>query len=78
MITTKTFLRQAETLDGLTGHKFSKAKIIAERLSVCTRTIFRWADEGKIARHKINARVVLFNESEVMELIRSARVGGAL
>jgi hypothetical protein len=75
MITTKTFLRQAETPDGLTGHKFSKAKIIAERLGVCTRTIFRWADEGKIARHKINARVVLFDEAEVFALIQSARIG---
>jgi len=78
MITTKTFLRQAVTLDGLAGRKFSKARVIAERLGVCTRTIFRWADDGKIARHKINARVVLFDETEVMELIRSARVGGAL
>ncbi|ATC64811.1 hypothetical protein CMV30_13005 [Nibricoccus aquaticus] len=78
MITTKTLPRQAEATDGLTGRKFSKAKIIAGRLGVCTRTIFRWADDGKIARHKINARVVLFDETEVMELIRSARVGGVL
>jgi excisionase family DNA binding protein len=74
MITSKTFLRQAEKPDDLTGHKFSKAKIIAERLGVCTRTIFRWADDGKIARHKINARVVLFDESEVVALIQSARI----
>jgi excisionase family DNA binding protein len=78
MITTKTFLRPAEKTDGLAGRKFSKARVIAESLGVCTRTIFRWADDGKIARHKINARVVLFDETEVMELIRSARVGGAL
>jgi hypothetical protein len=39
------------------------------------RTIFRWADDGKLARHKINARVVLFDEAEVTALIDSARVG---
>jgi excisionase family DNA binding protein len=58
---------------GLAGRKFSKARRIAETLGVCTRTIFRWADEGKISRHKINARVVLFDEDEVMTLLREAR-----
>src|SRR5688572_1657971 len=47
------------TAAGLAGRKFSKARSIAETLGVCTRTIFRWADKGKISRHKINARVVL-------------------
>lgn len=56
-----------------TIRRFSKAKVIAEKLGVCTRTIFRWADEGKIARHKINARVVLFDEAEVLALIEAAR-----
>jgi hypothetical protein len=54
--------------------RFSKAKSIAERLGVCPRTIFRWADGGMLARHKINARVVLFDEAEVISLIESARV----
>jgi hypothetical protein len=75
MITTKNSPRQAEATGGLAGRKFSKAKIIAERLGVCTRTIFRWADDGKIARHKINARVVLFDEAEVFALIQAARIG---
>lgn len=60
--------------DGLAGRRFSEAKTIAERLGVCPRTIFRWADDGKIARHKINARVVLFDEAEVVTLLESARV----
>lgn len=64
----------AESTDGLGRRRFSKAKTIAERLGVCPRTIFRWADDGKIARHKINARVVLFDEAEVLALIDSARV----
>jgi excisionase family DNA binding protein len=55
-------------------HQFSKARTIAARLGVCPRTIFRWADEGKIARHKINARVVLFDEAEVVALMESVRV----
>ena len=59
---------------GGAGRRFSKAKSIAERLGVCPRTIFRWADDGKITRHKINARVVLFDESEVLALIVSSRV----
>jgi len=63
----------------LTAHseavrKFSKARTIARRLDVCSRTIFRWADQGKITRHKINDRVVLFDEAEVAALIGAARV----
>ena len=54
--------------------RFSKARTIAGRLGVCPRTIFRWADSGKITRHKINARVVLFDEAEVAALIRAAKV----
>jgi hypothetical protein len=30
---------------------------------------FRYADDGKTARHKINVRVVLFDEAEDAELI---------
>jgi len=59
---------------GLAHRHFSKAKTIAGRLGVCPRTIFRWADGGMIARHKVNARVVLFDESEVLAMIDSTRV----
>ncbi|MGH7995304.1 MAG: helix-turn-helix domain-containing protein, partial [Opitutaceae bacterium] len=54
--------------------RFSKAKAIAEKLGVCPRTVFRWADEGRLARHKINARVVLFDEAEVFSMIETSRV----
>jgi len=54
--------------------RFSKAKVLAQKLGVCPRTIFRWADDGKLARHKINARVVLFDETEVLAPIEAARV----
>ena len=54
--------------------RFSKAKSLAVRLDICPRTIFRWADQGMITRHKINARVVLFDEAEVAALIESARI----
>ena len=60
---------------GLGGRKFSKAKSIADRLGISSRTIFRWADAGKIPRHKINARVVLFDEADVVAFIEGARVG---
>ena len=70
--------RASETYEtqGLAGRRFRKAKAGASELGVCTRTIFRWADEGLISRHKINARVVLFDEAEIASFIESARVGG--
>lgn len=63
------------SLDGTRGRTFSKAKPIAVRLGICPRTLFRWADDGKIARHKINARVVLFDEAEIITFIESTRIG---
>ena len=68
------FTAQDSKRDGVGGRKFSKARSVAERLGICPRTIFRWADGGKITRHKINARVVLFDEVEVIAFIDSARV----
>jgi hypothetical protein len=32
------------------------------------------ADAGKISRHKINARVVLFDEADVVAFIEAARL----
>jgi excisionase family DNA binding protein len=60
--------------DGVSVRKFSKARPLAARLGVHAKTIFRWADAGFIHRHKINGRVVLFDESEVAAFIESARV----
>lgn len=60
--------------DGASIRKFSKARPLAARLGVHAKTIFRWADAGFIHRHKINGRVVLFDESEVAAFIESARV----
>ena len=63
-----TDIAQAPTL------RFNKARVIAARLGICTRTLFRWADQGRIARHKVNARLVLFNEAEVESFIESTRM----
>jgi hypothetical protein len=60
--------------DGLAGRRFCKAKALSVKLGVCPKTVFRWANAGIITRHKINARVVLFDESEVIALLESARI----
>lgn len=57
----------------LANRKFSKARTIAPKLDVCPKTIFRWANQGKITRHKINARVVLFDETDVLAMLNSAK-----
>ncbi len=54
--------------------RFNKARFIASRLGVCTRTLFRWADQRLITRHKVNARLVLFNEAEVEAFLQSTRM----
>ena len=60
---------------GSIAHTYRKAKAIADRFGVCPKTIFRLADAGKITRHKINARLCLFDETEVAAFIESSRVG---
>jgi len=71
--TTKSIPPRGGSVD-LAARKFSKARSIAERLGICPRTIFRWADAGKIARYKINQRVVLFSEVEVLAYVESGRI----
>jgi hypothetical protein len=55
--------------------KFSKARPLAARFGLHPKTIFRWADAGKIHRYKVNPRVVLFDEGEVLAYVEAARVG---
>lgn len=74
MNSTKTNQRHSVLTSTPSLSTFNKAKVIAQKLGVCPRTIFRWADDGKITRHKINARVVLFDEAEIISLIEAARV----
>lgn len=74
MNTIKSNSRQTAPTSAIPVRTFNKAKIVAQRLGVCRRTIFRWANAGMLTRHKINDRVVLFDEAEVMALIESARV----
>jgi len=52
--TTKSIPLRGGSVD-LAARKFSKARSIAERLGICPRTIFRWADAGKIARHNLGS-----------------------
>lgn len=63
------------TIGDIGGRRFSKARSLAERSIACPRTLFRWADAGLITRHKINARVVLFDEVEVVALLEGSRIG---
>lgn len=75
----KSALKSAGPSEGAGVRKYSKARPIAARIGLHPKTIFRWADAGKIHRHKINERTVLFDEAEIAAFIASARVspGGA-
>ncbi len=57
-----------------TGRTFRKARPLAARIGISTKTLFRWADAGLIHRHKVNSRVVLFDEAEVETFINGCRV----
>ena len=53
---------------------YLKAKPLASRIGVSAKTLFRWADAGLIHRHKVNDRIVLFDEREVSAFIQKCRI----
>lgn len=58
------------------GPQFLKARALAARLNVSTKTVHRWAAAGHFGARKLNARIVLFDLAEVLRFVESARVGG--
>jgi excisionase family DNA binding protein len=69
----KTIQPEASTAGGGT-RQFAKPKALAARVGVSKKTLFRWADAGKIHRFKVNGRLVLLDELEVVRFVESARV----
>ena len=74
MNTQKTNTVASDLTDASSLRTFSKAKSIAKQIGVHPKTLFRWAEEGRISRFKLNPRIVVFDLSEVAALINSARV----
>lgn len=66
-----------ETKTPAPERKFAKARALAAKINVHPKTLLRWADAGLIHRHKVNARVVLFDEAEVLAFIERSRVSTA-
>lgn len=64
--------REATTPD---ARKFLKARPLAERLGIHPKTLFRWAEQGLVAKFKIGPRAVLFDVAEVDRMVESARIG---
>ena len=60
-----------------TNGNYSKAKALANRLGIHPKTLARWGAAGKISRFKLNERVVLYNESEVMAFVMAAKIPAA-
>jgi predicted site-specific integrase-resolvase len=54
--------------------EYSKAKALSRRLGIHPKTLARWGAAGKIARFKLNERVVLYNVAEVMALVTAAKI----
>ncbi|QYM78358.1 hypothetical protein K0B96_13780 [Horticoccus luteus] len=50
-----------------------RAEVNVENLGACS-TLFRWADAGKIVRHKINAHLPLSDEAAIVSLAQGVRV----
>lgn len=59
-----------------TAPQFLKARAVAQRLNVSTKTIHRWSSAGYFKAHKLTQRVVVFDFAEVLRFVTSARVNG--
>lgn len=53
---------------------YVRPTVLAERLGLHKKTLLRWADEGRIHRHKLGPKVVLFDEREVAEMLAASRI----
>ena len=53
--------------------QFIKHKVAAARIGVHVRTVMRWAGSGAIHRYKLNARLLLFDEAEIVAMIEQSR-----
>jgi predicted DNA-binding transcriptional regulator AlpA len=79
MITANVIRRSpAGSESGAGARRFRKARPLAANLGISPKTIFRWADAGRIHRFKLNPRLVLFDVDEINQLIEEARVGAPL
>lgn len=54
--------------------QFAKAKKVAERVGVCSKTIHRWAAAGHFTARKVTPRVVVYDLEEVLRFVESGRV----
>lgn len=70
----KTVRQKLDPVETAGSRKFCKARPLAARFGICTRTLFRFADRGHIHRFKLNPRLVVFDEAEVAAYFDSARV----
>lgn len=50
---------------------YSKARPLAARIGVSSKTLFRWAAAGRISTFRVNRRVVLFDEGQVLAFVQS-------
>jgi len=57
--------------------KFSKAKPLARQLGICPKTLQRWGIAGKVPRYRVNSRMILYGESEVVAFVESFRTAAA-
>jgi len=71
-------INQTVAVNPTADRKFTKAKPLAAKLGLHAKTIFRWANAGLIHRYKVNERVVLFDQGEVVAFVESARVFSGL
>jgi hypothetical protein len=61
---------------GTGPRSFSKARPLSRRVGLCPKTLHRLAAAGKIHAFRLNPRVVLFDQDEVIRLIEAGRTGG--
>jgi hypothetical protein len=66
-------MKPAKDKEHVELRQFARASVIAAKLGIHPKTVFRWADQGLIHRHKINQRLVLFDVAEVARFIAGSR-----
>ena len=51
---------------------YLRAKDIAKKLGLCSKTIGRWSDKGHFKKYKVSDRLCLYDERDVLNYISDA------
>jgi excisionase family DNA binding protein len=65
---------QANTAKLIQGERFVRSRDLAKWLGVSTPTVCRWARTGKLPAFRLNGRIIIFDQNEILKHLGQSRL----